>query len=145
VDGGKRGFLHEFSTEGIKDLRKREGAVKDIIRRIERDRMGQWLEQRIRESNYNDRYKNNTSIGMSDYLLKRGERGSQKIIARWRCGNEEEGCIEHIMSHTRIKIRLGEVLDERGKDEVMKWMKEVKRLRELHRRGIERVRECECG
>jgi len=97
--------------------------------------MEQWLEQRIRESNYNDRYKNNTSIGISDYLLRRGERESQKIIARWKCGNEEErngfwkveeekkcriygmeeGHIEHIMSHTRIKIGLGEVLDERGK------------------------------
>jgi len=77
---------------------------------------------------------------MPDYLLKRGERGSQKIIARWRCGNEEErngfwkteeekkcriceveeGYIEHIMSHTRIKIGLREVLDERGKREVVK-------------------------
>jgi len=52
--------------------------------------MGQWLDQRIRESNYNDRYKNSISIGMPDYLLKRGERRSQNIIARWRCGNEEE-------------------------------------------------------
>jgi len=24
-----------------------------------------------------------------DYLLKRGERGNQKIIARWRCNEEE--------------------------------------------------------
>jgi len=55
----------------------------------------------------------------------------------------EEGCIEHIMSYTRIRI--GEVLGEIGKGEVVKWMKEVKRLREIYRRGIERVRECECG
>jgi len=55
----------------------------------------------------------------------------------------EEEFIEHIMSHTRIKIGLGEVLDERGKGEVVKWMKEVKRLREVHRREIERVREYE--
>jgi len=27
---------------------------------------------------------------MPDYLLKRGEEGSQKIIVRCRCGNEEE-------------------------------------------------------
>jgi len=79
-----------FSTEGIKDLRTRGADVKEVIRRNERDRMGQWLEQKIRESNYNDRYKNNTSIGIPDYLLRRGERGSQKIIARWRYGNEEE-------------------------------------------------------
>jgi len=54
----------------------RERDVKDIIRRNERDRMGQWLEQKIRESKYNDRFKNSTSIGMPDYLLKRGEGGS---------------------------------------------------------------------
>jgi len=46
------------------------------------------------------------------------------------------------MSYTRIKIGLGEVLDKRGKGKIVKWMKEVKRLREVHRRGIERVREC---
>jgi len=56
----------------------------------------------------------------------------------------EEGRIEHIMSYTRIKIGLCEVLDERGKGEVVKWMREVKRLREVHRREIESVRECEC-
>jgi len=44
--------------------------------------MGQWLEQKIRESKYNDRYKNSTSIGMPDYQrgLKRRERWSQKMI-----------------------------------------------------------------
>jgi len=35
-----------FSTEGIKDLREREEDVKDIIRRNEKDRMGQWLDER---------------------------------------------------------------------------------------------------
>jgi len=142
-----------FSTEGIKDLREGEEDVKDIIRRNERDRMRQWLEQKIRESKYNDRYKNSTSIGMPNYLLKRGERGNQKMIARWRCGNEVEGngfwkteeekkcricgveeeCIEHIMFHTRIKIWLGEILDERGKREVVKWMREIKKLGEIGR------------
>jgi len=56
----------------------------------------------------------------------------------------EERRIEHIMSHTRIKIGLGEILDEKGKGEVVRWMREVKRLREVHRREIESVRECEC-
>jgi len=35
--------------------------------------MGQWLKQRIIESNYNDRYKNSISIRMPEHLLKRGE------------------------------------------------------------------------
>jgi len=87
VGEGCKGWMEErevfyrqngFSTEGIKDLRERGGDVKEIIRRNERDRRGQWLEQRVRESNYNDRYKNSTSIGIDylDYLLRRGERGS---------------------------------------------------------------------
>jgi len=52
------------------------------------------------------------------------------------------------MSHTKIKIRLGKVFDEREKGETVKWMKKVKRLREVHRREVEYiggVRECECG
>jgi len=79
------------------------------------------LEQKIRESKYNDRYKNSTSIGMPDYLLKIGYGRSQKMIVKWRCGNEEkrngfwktekektcricgveEACIKHIMIHTK--------------------------------------------
>jgi len=53
----------------------------------------------------------------------------------------EEGCIEYIMSHTRIKIEVGAVLHEREKREVIKWMREVKKLREIHRKGIEGMRE----
>jgi len=34
--------------------------------------------------------------------------------------------VKHIISHTRIKMGLGEVLDERRKEEVVKWMREVK-------------------
>jgi len=71
----------EVFTDKV-DLARRElktvgrgGDVKNIIRRIKRDRMGQWLEHRIRKSNYNDRYKN-ILMGIPDYLLKRGERGN---------------------------------------------------------------------
>jgi len=119
------------------------------------------LEQKIRKSKYNGRYKNSTSIGMPDYLLKIEDGGSQKIMTRWRCGNEkgrnrfckteeekgcricgvQEGCLEYIMTHTRIKIRIGVVLDEKEKEEVLKWMREVKKLREIYRNGVERVRE----
>jgi len=124
--------------------------------------MSHWLEQRRRGSNYNDRYKNSTLIGMPDYLLKRREREREsedncEMEMRRRGRKEwiledkgdvkcvaEEGCIEHIMSHRRIKIRIGKVLDVRGKGEV-KWMKEVKRLRKVHMKGIERMRECEYG
>jgi len=49
------------------------------------------------------------------------------------------------MFHTRIKIGLGEISDERGKGEVVKWMREVKKLREIYRKGIESGKGCECG
>jgi len=38
----------------------------------------------------------------------------------------EEGYIKHIMTHTKIKIGAGIVLDEKEKGEVLKWMREVK-------------------
>jgi len=62
------------------------------------------------------------------------QRGRKKRILEDRGGEKmphmrSGRCIEHIMSHMRVKIGIGEVLDERGKGEVVKWMKEVKRLR----------------
>jgi len=99
---------------------------------------------------------------MSDYLLKIG--GSQKMIARWRCDNEEERngywkmqeekrcriCgvaegIEHVMIHMRIKIGVGAILDERRKGEVLKWMRDVKKQKKIHSSGIEVVGGCECS
>jgi len=56
----------------------------------------------------------------------------------------EEGCIEHEMFHTRIKLGVGEVSDESGKGEIVKWMREVEKLREINRRRIKRVRERKC-
>jgi len=47
----------------------------------------------------------------------------------------EEGRIEHIMFHTRIKLGVGEVSDKSGKGEIVKWMREVEKLREINRKG----------
>jgi len=76
---------------------------------------------------------------------KEMDSGKQRRRKKCRICGVEEGCIEHIMSHTRIKIGLGEVLDGKREGEIVKWMREVKRLRKVHRREIERVRECEYG
>jgi len=58
--------------------------------------------------------------------MEMGQRGRKKRIVEnkvekicRKCG-VEEGCIEHIMSLTRIKIELGKDLDERVKGEVVK-------------------------
>jgi len=65
---GEREVFTDKMDLARRDLKTvgRERDVKVIIRRIERDRMGQWLEQRIRKSNYNDKYKNSTSMRMPD-------------------------------------------------------------------------------
>jgi len=64
------------------------------------------------QSKYNDRYKNNTSIRMPDYLLKREEGGSQKMIAKWKCGNvstqgRKKRILEHRGGEKRPYIRSG--------------------------------------
>ncbi|EZA53789.1 hypothetical protein X777_06685 [Ooceraea biroi] len=93
-------------------------------------------------------------VGRPRYLRKKGEKGSQKVIARWRCGNEEEknkfwltegkrkcqiceeteGELEHIMTHVKGKnrLRVKEVLDE-----VVRWMREVEKVREKLRKERE--------
>jgi len=57
--GGKRGFYRQngFRTEEIK-----EGDIRNITRRNEKDRMEQLLGLKIRRSKYNDRYKNSIPI-----------------------------------------------------------------------------------
>jgi len=41
------------------------------------------------------------------------------------------------MTHIRIKIGVDAFLDEREKGEVLKWIKEVRKFKEIHRRGME--------
>ena len=45
------------------------------------------MESKIRESKYYEKYKWIRVEGREKYLEKKGERGSQKIIARTKCGN----------------------------------------------------------
>lgn len=51
------------------------------------------MNNKLRESKYNVKYKDIATFrycGELGYLGRRGEKGSKKTIARWRCGNEEE-------------------------------------------------------
>ncbi|EZA55476.1 hypothetical protein X777_04270 [Ooceraea biroi] len=90
--------------------------------------------------------------GKPKYLRERGNKGSKKIIARWRCGNEEErnrfwageggrncqicgkeeGAIEHILTHVEKenRFRVRELLGEEGNLGKIKCMREIERLRE---------------
>lgn len=51
------------------------------------------MDERIRASRYNARYGEVKTVGVPRYLRVRGQRGSQKLITGWRCGNGEESNI----------------------------------------------------
>lgn len=114
------------------------------------------MKGKIAKTKYNERYKEIKVIGTPKYLRVKGVKGSQKLIARWRCGNEEEknrywlaeergrcqickeeiGSIEHLSIHVR-GVKVAEILGERGREEGGK-LREVKELREKKRGEIER-------
>lgn len=150
--GDRELFLRQngYSSEGIRLQRERGVDVVAIVREREIERMGQWMDGKTENSRYNKRYKDILVAGIPKYLRERGAKGSQKTIARWRCGNEEEGnkywdaegrkcqicrkeegTVEHIKTHVkgigRMEVR--EILSEEGKKEAVKWMREVGRIR----------------
>jgi len=77
--------------------------------------------------------------------MRKKQTDSEKQEKKCYICEVEGGLKEHIMTNTRIKIRIGAVLEEREMGEILKWMRVVKKLREIHRRGIKSVREYECG
>jgi len=105
------------------------------------------------------RYKDIATCGKPGYLRRRGEKGSQKTIARWKCGNEEEKnkfwldtenrrcklCgnkedrIEHLNGHLEkeLRMRAEDILSEEGKVKAVRWMRRIGELRE--EKGGERV------
>jgi len=69
------------------------------------------------------------------------DRGGEKMPYMW----SRRSMYRAQLTHTRNKIGVSAVINERRKEEALRWMREVKKLREVHRRGIESVRESECG
>lgn len=141
-----------YSTEVIKSLRERKMNVVCVVGERERERLGQWLEGKIEKTKYNESYKEIKVVGLLKYLRIKGIKGSQKLIARWRCGNEEEknkywlteekrrclicreveGAIEHLSTHIKgVKgLKVAEILGEKGGKREVDWMREVRELRE---------------
>ena len=151
-----------FSQLGL-ELEKGEG--KDIMRILkERDRenQGQWQWNRIREARYNKLYKHIYRVNLPKYLEERGERGSQSLMARARCGNMEEGnrywmkeedrrcklcerdigSLKHLAEDCtgveRINIGVEKILQERRVEEVVEWLRGIEgRRKEKIRRERE--------
>lgn len=75
-EGNVRGMKEErekfyrqngFSLEGIKRLRERNTQVEAVVKRNERERLGQWIEGKIKNSTYNSRYKERMMVGTPKY------------------------------------------------------------------------------
>ncbi|KAI4483424.1 hypothetical protein M0802_013408 [Mischocyttarus mexicanus] len=79
-----------FSQRGIDHLRQQKADVNMLIKERNREIQGQIQNNKIREARYNPRFERLRTVARPEYLSKRGEGGSQKLIARARCGNIEE-------------------------------------------------------
>jgi len=151
--GNDREAYYKRNGYAIEEIeRRRENGRWMYVELCERDRdiEKQERRERIRESRYNDKYEKLLHNNLPEYL-KRESKNKIKMIARFRCGNEErdnhfwmdekerlcricgEGreTMEH-MAKECIEMeareeRIEELLNGDGRG--LKWMKEVKRLR----------------
>ncbi|KOX67925.1 hypothetical protein WN51_08162 [Melipona quadrifasciata] len=87
-------YLHRngLSQEGMERLRNEIGEEETCKTLVMRDREIQLQVQydKISRSKYDARYKFISCYGRPEYLTKKGNRDSQKFIARARVGNVEE-------------------------------------------------------
>lgn len=51
---------------------------------------GQWIEEKMAKTKYNKRYTEITIVEIPKYPRVKRVKGSQELIARWRCGNKKE-------------------------------------------------------
>ena len=111
------------------------------------------MDSKIGSTRYNSRYKDIMAQEGPKYLREKEYKGSQKLIARWRCGNEEErnrfwmaaerrncqiceeeeGTIEHILTH----------VDRESKGFSRRGRKVSER--KMYERNRKNERECEKG
>ncbi|XP_053990557.1 uncharacterized protein LOC128882816 [Hylaeus volcanicus] len=87
----KECLKERYSQAEVAELREGE---RDVVKEIrERDIQVQKQVQynKVREATYNSRYKYIVTALRPEYLNKTGKGDNQKLIARIRCGNLEEG------------------------------------------------------
>ena len=85
----------------------------------------QIMESKIRESKYNERYKWVRVEGTAKYLEKKGERESQKIIARTSCGNTEEWINKYWDTEEARKC----MLCEGGRAILKHWLEDCEKIK----------------
>jgi len=151
-------------SEESRRKRREEGETMELIRLMIGDVKKREREERvrkIRESKYNDVYKEIRTEKIPGYLRGRRKKKERIILARYRCGNEmrggqywreveerkcricgvEDETIEHVLERceaTKRGMRKEELLNDEGKGLDMIWG--IERSREAKRReGESRV------
>lgn len=154
-----------FSQAAL-ELEMQEG--KDVIEElVKRDKeiQGQTQYNRIQNSNYNRRYKHCKTFGLPAYLKKSGTKGSQKLIARARCGSieernkhwlkevdrlcelcgEDQGTLEHLLDKcTGLEgegPRIEEIINEKENNRALNWLRNLEKKKADLRRKLEKIRE----
>lgn len=140
-----------YSQEGITQLEQEGREMHAILEERDREVQAQVQVNSIKESRYNKYYKSIRCISMPEYLSKRGEGNSQKLIARARCGNldannrywmkEEErrcglcergpGTLKHLIEDCteteRLEYSIERVLEGTVNGSIVEWMREIER------------------
>ncbi|KAI4474788.1 hypothetical protein M0802_015443, partial [Mischocyttarus mexicanus] len=79
-----------YSQIGIDHFRQQGVDVNTLLEEKNRETQGQIQKNKIKEAKYNPRYKKIRTVASPEYLTKKKEGGSQKLLARARCGNIEK-------------------------------------------------------
>lgn len=151
-----------LSQEGLEALyeenRINETQIREMLTERDREIQLQAQYERIAVSRYNNRFKYIRYTQRPEYLVKKGSKASQCILARVRCGNLEEynrywlkeedrvcklcergpGTLKHLLEECeeveRIGYSLEQVVEGRTNEKVVKWLREVEGRKEKRER-----------
>ncbi|XP_053990568.1 uncharacterized protein LOC128882821 [Hylaeus volcanicus] len=141
--------INGYSQAGVEELREGD---RNVVKEV-RERDIQVIYNKIREATYNSRYKYIVTALCLEYLNKTGKRDNQKLIARIRCGNLEEGnrywlkeedrkcglcklekgTLKHLIEDCQ-DLETGELKEEtlvegRADERVAEWVKKIEKKR----------------
>lgn len=142
-----------YSGEGLRLLESEEVNAKTILRARDREVQQQEQYNKIKATRYNRRYKESRVIDIPEYLRNKGDKGSQNLIARIRCGNEEnrnkywlneeerkcdlcgieESTLEHLTRHCnkieKTLIPIKTILDDTNNTTKIEWLRNLVKQR----------------
>lgn len=84
-------LVNPLNLSFVPNSKRMRNGYGESDKREKKRKNGSMNGRKIRITRYNVRYKEIMTVGsIILYLREKGQKGSQKWIARWRCGNEEK-------------------------------------------------------